>query len=510
MKVKALSRSKASTERECVGDLRKQQRNLDPVYHPMQRSREMARAVTSAKMERMVSSFRLLFYCQKKICSSLLFGRHWDLLYLKQFISDFFVYIILFELLLLKFAKPLVGNFGNGHMDAVYHTAISRKSLLPLLSGSADGKVSLWDLPTRTCVSTLNAHSQAVTGLTFGIDQDFYSCSKDGTVRRFSIPEVLAGNGNAGTESNLNGGFVNTWRINGSFQSIDHQWNSERQFVTASDSAVQLWTPERSTPIQSHGDLWGSADTVNVVRFHPSEPQLIANCSMDRGIGLHDLRTASAMKKTVLRMRSNDLQWNPMEPLNFVVGNEDHNAYTFDMRKLSRPTHIYKGHMNAVMSVSWAPTGREFCTGSYDRTVRLFNLQNRNGHARDTYHTKRMQRVFTVNYTMDNTYIITGSDDTNVRLWKARSNEKLGQLTPREESAMRYREALVKKYQHLPNVKKIHRSRKVPKTITKQTHQVLIQKESGERKQANRIKHTKPGTHSFKSERKKIVEREVD
>jgi len=467
MKVKALSRSKASSQRECVGDLRKHSRNLDPVYHPMQRPREMARAVTAAKMDRM-------------------------------------------------FAKPLVGNFGNGHQDAVYHTAISRKSLLPMLSGCADGTVSLWDLPTRTNVATLNAHQQAVEGLTFGLDQDFYSCSRDGTVRRFSIPDVLSKNSGDGAgdgdaeSSNLNGGFVDTWRISGSFQSIDHQWNSERQFVTASDSAVQLWTPERSAPIQTHSDLWGSADTVNVVRFHPSETQLIANCSMDRGIGLHDLRTASAMKKTVLRMRSNDLQWNPMEPLNFVVGSEDYNAYTFDMRNLSQPTHIYKGHANAIISVNWAPTGREFVTGSYDRTIRIFNLSDRNGYARDTYHTKRMQRVFTVNYTMDNTYIISGSDDTNVRLWKARSNEKLGQLTPREESAMQYRHALVKKYQHLPNVKKIHRSRKVPKTIRKQTHQAIIMKESQERKQANRIKHSKPGTHSFKSDRKKVVEKEVD
>jgi len=461
--VKALSRSKVSVERECVGDLRKHSRNLDPVYHPMQRSREYTRAITSAKMERM-------------------------------------------------FAQPLVGNFGNGHQDAVYHTAISRNTLLPLLSGCADGTVSLWDLPTRTCIKNLNAHRQAVKGLVFGLDQDFYSCSQDGTVRRFSISEVLSRDVDvdAGEELNLIGGFANTWRINGSFQSIDHQWNSERQFVTASDSSLQLWNPERSTPIQTHDHLWGSADTVSVVRFHPSEHQIVANCSQDRGIGLHDIRTASAMKKTVLKMRSNDLQWNPMEPLNFVVANEDFNAYTFDMRNLSQPTHIYKGHTNAVMSVSWAPTGREFVTGSYDRTVRLFNLRNRNGNSRDIYHTKRMQRVFTINYTMDNSYVITGSDDTNIRLWKARSSEKLGQLTPREESAMQYRDALVKKYQHLPEIKKIHRSRKIPKTITKQTKQAIIMKESAERKQANRIKHSKPGTYSFKSERKKVVHKEID
>ena len=55
--MKALSRSKVSVERECVGDLRKHSRNLDPVYHPMQRSREYTRAITSAKMERMVRFF---------------------------------------------------------------------------------------------------------------------------------------------------------------------------------------------------------------------------------------------------------------------------------------------------------------------------------------------------------------------------------------------------------------------------------------------------------------------
>ena len=57
--MKALSRSKVSVERECVGDLRKHSRNLDPVYHPMQRSREYTRAITSAKMERMVRFFFL-------------------------------------------------------------------------------------------------------------------------------------------------------------------------------------------------------------------------------------------------------------------------------------------------------------------------------------------------------------------------------------------------------------------------------------------------------------------
>jgi WD repeat and SOF domain-containing protein 1 len=456
MKVKALSRTAASTQRECSGDLRRHDRNLDPAYHPMQRPREYTRAVTSAKLERM-------------------------------------------------FAQPLVGNLGNGHQDAVYHTAISRKSLLPMLSGAADGMVKLWDLATRGQVAQINAHGRAVSGLVFGTqEQDFYSCSTEGTVRRWSIPDVLKASSEDAEQVPLD-----TWRTAGSFQSIDHHW-TQSQFVTASDSAVQLWDPERSTPIQTHTDLWGSQDTVNVVRYNPAEPHLIANCSLDRGIGLHDTRTSSAMKKTVLRMRCNDLQWNPMEPLNFVVGNEDFQAYTFDMRRLAEPTRIYKGHTSAIMSVGWSPTGREFVTGSYDRTIRLFSLLQNNGVARDVYHTKRMQRVFTVNYSLDNTYIVSGSDETNIRLWKARSSEKLGQLTTREESAMQYREALIKKYEHMPQIRNIHRARKIPKVIKKQTQQAIIQKESAERKQANRIKHSKPGTYQFTSERKKAVVKQVD
>ena len=40
-------------------------------------------------------------------------------------------------------------------------------------------------------------------------------------------------------------------------------------------------------------------------------------------------------------MTSNNLCWNPMEANNFTVANEDHNLYTFDMRKLERALNVY-------------------------------------------------------------------------------------------------------------------------------------------------------------------------
>jgi len=58
-----------------------------------------------------------------------------------------------------------------------------------------------------------------------------------------------------------------------------------------------------------------------------------------------------------------------MEPFNFVVGNEDSNLYTFDMRKLDQAKMIHKDHIGAVLSVDFSPTGREFVTGSFDKTI---------------------------------------------------------------------------------------------------------------------------------------------
>jgi WD repeat and SOF domain-containing protein 1 len=42
------------------------------------------------------------------------------------------------------------------------------------------------------------------------------------------------------------------------------------------------------------------------------------------------------------------------------------------------------------MGCDWSPTGEEFVSGSYDRTVRLWKRDA--GKSRDVYHTKRMQR----------------------------------------------------------------------------------------------------------------------
>lgn len=89
-------------------------------------------------------------------------------------------------------------------------------------------------------------------------------------------------------------------------------------------------------------------------------------------------------------MRANALSWSPTLPTSILLASEDHNIYTFDVRSLTSPTQIYKGHVAAVMSCDWGPTGTEFVSGGWDRTIRIW--KEGEGRGSEAYHTKRMQR----------------------------------------------------------------------------------------------------------------------
>lgn len=282
------------------------------------------------------------------------------------------------------------------------------------------------------------------------------------------------------------------------FNSLSNHAHLPR-FASASET-VQVWDLNRGGGSDPLTTMAMGPDPVNVVRFNPSETEILASAGTDRGVTLYDLRSGKPLTKVVLAMRSNDLAWSPLEPTTFAVANEDHNMYTFDMRNLSSATQIYKGHVGAVMSVDWAPTGQELVTGSYDRTVRLWDT-GKGARSRDIYHTKRMQKVFAVSYTLDARFVVSGSDDGNMRLWKAHASEKLGIVSSRERASRDYAQALRKRWNTVGDVAKIERQRHVPKPIRSAQKLQHTMSEAQRVKEDRRRKHTKVRRHVLTPER---------
>ncbi len=111
---------------------------------------------------------------------------------------------------------------------------------------------------------------------------------------------------------------------------------------------------------------------------------------------------------------------------------------------------------------------------------------------------------------MDNRYIVTGSEDTNVRIWKSHASDPLHTLLPREKEKVLYNEKLKKKYKYNQEIKRILRHRHLPKFILKRKQVKQVQKESKFRKLENIRSNNRPEDAPFIPERKKDLDTRED
>ncbi|WFC96678.1 Protein sof1 [Malassezia brasiliensis] len=492
MKIKALTRSLDDHTPARLGDAAPVQRNLDPNMHPFEKPREYTRALNAAKLDRL-------------------------------------------------FAKPFVAAL-EGHIDGIYSLCRNPKRLDIMASGSGDGEIRLWDLNHQRCLYTYRrAHAGIISSLTISPltfnggasahdapgGKRMLSCSVDRTVKVWNADPVSDSVGayteythdDDESDDEVSGTRdpnlfsiqprelppsepLTVYNGKAAFNSLSTHAHLPR-FASASN-AVQVWDLNRGGGSDALTTMAMGPDPVHVVRFNQSETDVLASAGADRGITLYDLRSGKPLTKVVLSMRANDLAWSPLEPTTFAVASEDHNMYTFDMRNLSSATQIYKGHVGAVMSVDYAPTGQGLVTGSYDRTVRLWDV-GKGARSRDIYHTKRMQKVFAVSYTLDARFVLSGSDDGNLRIWKAQASDKLGIVSGRERASRDYAQALRKRWNSVGDVAKIERQRHVPKPIRSAQKLQHTMTEAARVKEERRRKHTKSGSKKPKAARKSVV-----
>lgn len=396
------------------------------------------------------------------------------------------------------FAKPFLAHLN--HDDGVTCLSRNPRRLNSLLSGSADGELRLWDIPARRCLRRMVGHTGPVRGISITPSGEAaVSASTDCTVKLWKVPFAPFDGGPVVEDAHP----VLEFSGSNAFLGVDHHWE-RLQFVTAG-AAVDVWDHARSEPVSTY--TWGS-DTVTSARFNPAEPDLFATTGSDRAIALYDLRASAPVRKLIMQTKSNAISWNPMEPLNFTVASEDSNLYTYDMRKMQSASCVHQDFVSAVMDVDYSPTGREFVAGSYDRSVRIFKFNG--GHSREVFHTKRMQRVFAVRFSGDASYVFSGSDDMNVRVWKAEASAAAGVQLPRERAAIQYNDALIEKHKHLPEVKRIVRHRQLPTPLYKATKLRKTMEDAERRRLKNKIAHSAPGRVKVKPARKKKIVAELE
>ena len=77
-------------------------------------------------------------------------------------------------------------------------------------------------------------------------------------------------------------------------------------------------------------------------------------------------------------------------------------------------------------------------------------------------------------YTGDSRFVLSGSDDGNVRVWKAHASDKLGVITARERAAIEYRESLKTRWRADAEIGKVSRYVMAPPLFCRRPRRPLI------------------------------------
>ena len=96
-------------------------------------------------------------------------------------------------------------------------------------------------------------------------------------------------------------------------------------------------------------------------------------------------------------------------------GSSDKTVRIWDLE--NGTSRVLEGHTDYVASVSYSPDGRYVASGSSDKTVRIWNLENGTSRVLEGH----TDYVASVSYSPDGRYVASGSGDNTVRIWDLES-----------------------------------------------------------------------------------------
>lgn len=102
---------------------------------------------------------------------------------------------------------------------------------------------------------------------------------------------------------------ITSWSSKTAFNSLSHHQN--KPIFASSASSIQIWDLARGA-ISSGSETsalqnlsWG-AESINVVKFNPSETEVLVSAGSDRGVLLYDLRSGKPITKMIMKASRRD------------------------------------------------------------------------------------------------------------------------------------------------------------------------------------------------------------
>jgi eukaryotic-like serine/threonine-protein kinase len=287
----------------------------------------------------------------------------------------------------------------RGHARPVVALALSPDGRR-LASGSEDGWVRLWDVPSGREIAGANEHHLALRSVQFSPDgRSLVSAGYDPTSYLW---DATTGRAIRALRGHEKGVWAAVFSPDG------------RRLASASDDGtLRLWDPSTGETLAV---LRGHEDIVRAVVFSPDGRRL-ASTGEDRTVRLWDAATGSPI--AVLRGHESPLRSLAFSPNGSILasggGFPDNTVRLWDPRT-GRPLAVARGHTNEIFSLAFSPDGSRLASASKDQTVRLWGGTDGRTIAVLRGHSGWVNHVA---FSPDGRRLVSASNDQTLRMWDA-------------------------------------------------------------------------------------------
>jgi len=146
------------------------------------------------------------------------------------------------------------------------------------------------------------------------------------------------------------------------------------------------------------------------VDFSQTDPSMLVSGSDDFKVKIWCMNQETSVLNIVMKANICCVKYNPGSSNYVAVGSADRHIHYYDLRNISTPLHVFKGHLKAVSYVK-SLSNNELASASTDSTLRLWDVQD-NCLVR-TFEGHRNDKNF-VGLTVNNDYIACGSETNEV------------------------------------------------------------------------------------------------
>ena len=299
----------------------------------------------------------------------------------------------------------------KGHEGLV--TSISFSPTQDMLAtASTDGTAKMWDLQGN-CLVAFTEKNYSVNSVSFNLTQDAIATASDeGTAKLWDLQgnclKTFTGHGN-------------------SVNCVSFSPNQEEIATASKDGSAKLWDLDGNC-LQT---FTGHSDSVSSVCFSPIQ-DAIATASSDKIAKLWDLEGNCLVTFTGHEESVNSVSFSPKGDA-IATASDDKTAKLWDLQGNCLVT--FTAHNDSVRSVSFSPTGDTIATASSDGTAKLWDLQGNLLADFSGYKGNLLKgeadfvqlkiQIYSICFSRDGKFLITGSADGKVRFWPIESLDEL-------------------------------------------------------------------------------------